>query len=160
MCFQISESCKQIFFREKDEDESCCGIVDVLRGNDNSFMTLRTLTTLKIINLLANSNFLHAAVLLLANDGGNDRDADDIGDDEDTGDDDDIFDYDDTGDDDDIGDDEDIFDILNLLQAAVLLLDQPRAAAFLLKASPSRSAVLALLWANIKYRYSFELDVN
>jgi len=31
-----------------------------------------------------------------------------------------------------------------LLQAAVLLLDQPRAAALLLKASPSRSAVLAL----------------
>ena len=144
MCFQISESCKQIFSREKDEDESCCGcgIVDVLRGNDNSFMTLRTLTTLKIINLLANSNLLHAAVLLLANDGGNDRDADDIGDDDNT------------------VDADDICDILNLLQAAVLLLDQPRAAAFLLKASPSRSAVLALLWANIKYRYSFELDVN
>ena len=33
----------------------------------------------------------------------------------------------------------------DLLQAAVLLLDQPRAAAFLVKASPSRSAVLALL---------------
>ena len=105
-------------------------------------MTLRMLTTLKIINLLANSNLLHAAVLLLANDGGNDRDADDIGDDDNT------------------VDADDICDILNLLQAAVLLLDQPRAAAFLLKASPSRSAVLALLWANIKYRYSFELDVN
>ena len=95
-------------------------------------MTLRMLTTLKIINLLANSNPLHAAVLLLANDGGNDRDADDIGDDDNT------------------VDADDICDILNLLQAAVLLLDQPRAAAFLLKASPSRSAVLALLWANIK----------
>ena len=33
----------------------------------------------------------------------------------------------------------------DLLQAAVLLLDQPGAAAFLVKASPSRSAVLTLL---------------
>ena len=86
-------------------------------------MTLRMLTRLKIINLLtfANSNLLQAAVLLHDNDGGNDRK------------------------DDDIGDADDICDISNLLQAAVLLLDQPRAAAFLLKASPSRSAVLALL---------------
>ena len=80
-------------------------------------MTLRMLTRLKIINLLtfANSNLLQAAVLLHDNDGGNDRK------------------------------DDDICDISNLLQAAVLLLDQPRAAALLLKASPSRSAVLALL---------------
>ena len=36
----IKKSCKEIFFRDKYEDESCCDIVDVLQGNDNSFMRI------------------------------------------------------------------------------------------------------------------------